>query len=103
MMWKLSYCRKFIFKNAIPSGDVKLMYTWNRARVLNGGNNAHGMSIWFSKVDATYSVSRAIDQYPGSRFLVFRYDPTGVAPALPAVTPITTVGGGGVNYTQMLE
>lgn len=84
--------------NAIPSGDVKLMYTWNRARQLSGGYNDHGMSIWFSKVDATYSVSRAINQYPGARFLVFRYDPAGVAPALPPVNPITSpgiIGGGG--------
>ena len=90
--------------NAIPSGDVKLLYTWNRARVLNGGNNAHGMSIWFSTVDAAYSVSRAIDQYPGARFLVFRYDPAGVAPVLPPVAPIIIVGGGGTTkYTNMLE
>jgi len=90
--------------NAIPSGDVKLMYTWNRARLVNGASNAHGMSIWFSKVDATYSVSRAIDQYPGARFLVFRYDPTGVAPSLPPVAPVIIVGGGGTTkYTNMLE
>jgi hypothetical protein len=82
--------------NAVAGGDIQQIFSWTRNRVISGGQNAHGMSIWISKVSTTYSISRAIDQYPGARFLVFRYDPTGVAPALPAVTPITT--GGGSSY-----
>ena len=84
--------------NVANGGDIQQIFSWTRNRIVGGGQNAHGMSIWISKVSATYSVSRAIDQYPGARFLVFRYDPTGVAPALPPVDPITTpgiIGGGG--------
>jgi hypothetical protein len=81
--------------NVVAGGDIQQIFSWTRNRLVNG-ENAHGMSIWISKVSATYSVSRAIDQYPGARFLVFRYDPSGVAPALPAVTPVTPIPGDNV-------
>lgn len=91
--------------DSVPSGDVRRVFSWTRNRLVSGRQNAHGMSIWISKETKTYSISRAIDQYPGSRFLVFRYDPTGIANPLPPVTPITTpiVGGGSGRTTTMLE
>lgn len=93
--------------NAVPGGDTQRVFSWTRNRLVSGRENAHGMSIWFSKTSSSYSISRAIDQYPSSRFLVFRYDPTGVASPLPPVTPVFTpiFGGsrGGISPIDLLE
>lgn len=62
---------------AVDIEDIDLIYSWSRARQLNGGTAGHGLSLWFSKVNKTYSVSRNISEFPGSRFIVYRYDPNG--------------------------
>lgn len=70
--------------DAINPEYVTLVYSWTRNRANQGG---HGTSIWFSKVDAIFNISRAINQYPGSRFTVYRYNAAGVAQPLPVVVP----------------
>jgi hypothetical protein len=85
---------------AVDIGDIDLVYSWTRNRTVNGGTAGHGLSLWFSNVDATYNVSRAITDYPASRFVVYRYDPNGrVNRPLPPPPPGTTYSAGGDNWS----
>jgi len=84
---------------AVDIADIDLIYSWTRNRTVDGGTAGHGLSLWFSKVDATYDISRAIGDYPASRFVVYRYDPNGrVNRPLPPPPPATVYSEGGGNW-----
>ena len=89
--------------DAMDPDHVQLFYSWARnADNADPGSCAHGMSLWFSKVAETISISRAIDQYPAARFVVFRYRDGSQGGALPVETPVAPPiesGGGGGGGT----
>lgn len=58
--------------DAVPALDAELLYSWTRQLSNRDGQNYYGMSLWFSKATATYNISKAKANFPGSRFVVFR-------------------------------
>jgi hypothetical protein len=93
-----------VHPNSIADGDNILpIYSWTRRRVLNANMVCtHGLSMWFSTVSKTYTVNRAINQLPGARYLVYRYNPNLIPSAPPPASappppppPPSGPGGGG--------